>query len=627
MILGQSSFRRILLSRLLLVSVPVLLMGVYVTYRKARSAFLETARQNLTESAVRKGQSIHQSIAALQANLVTASDSVVLKLGSMHEQQTFLEQLAKRLPTQIQCVQLIDTATGQLTASTCGTAIAGPLKLAMWSNEQTQLLTHPDTIYVQWLPPTQLSEPAENQLTLIMTSPVYDSQGQLRQALRLQAALLSEEPVAPGSLSGYPVVISQSGTILAHPLAKRVGRQIQQEADADRLNSLMRNAIGGRQDFLHLFSLDKDGVELVAGYGSIPSPVTAEKGKKWVILAVSPLKAALSPLVEIRQVLGYMVLALIVATVLAILYISWELARPVEQLRDYALNRENLHSKEPIPLNFKIREFNQLAIAIQEMVQRLQTWGEELVCSWKEAQNANRLKSEFLATTSHELRTPLNGIIGCLHIVKEDYCDSRAEEIDFLQQAENAAIHLLDIINDILDIAKIEAGKLSVTLESTDLIPIVQEVVYLQSLALQRKGLSLKTANFPQKLLVLADPLKLKQVLLNVLGNAVKFTERGSIEIAIQRREATQQVCITVKDTGIGIDLKQQEKLFRPFVMVDGSTTRKYGGTGLGLAISRNLIELMKGSIALSSPGLSQGTTVEICLPLMEGYEGLVDSD
>lgn len=641
MALGQSSFRRILLSRLLLLSVPVLLMGVYVTYRKARSAFLETARQNLTESAIRKGESIHQSIEALQANLVTASDSVVLKFGSRKEQQAFLEQLATKLPSQIQCVQLIDLKTDQLMGSTCGNQIIGSLRPGLWEQKQNQLLTNPETTYVKvLLPPQQKNGQASatnlpastSQLKLLLAAPVYDEEGQLRYALGIKSALLEKQKVMPGSLTGYPVVINQKGVILAHPLSERVGRIVTQEADAERLQDLIRSAIAGKQKFLHLFSFEKDGVELVAGYSSIPSPVTTEQDQKWIILAVSPLDTALAPLEEIQRVLSYMVCALVVASILAMLYIARELACPLEKLRDYVLNKENLLLKQQIPPGFsRIREFNQLSLAINEMVERLKAWREEVVSAWKEAQNANQLKNQFLATTSHELRTPLNGIIGCIRVVKDGYCDNRAEEIEFLQQADEAAVHLLNIINDILDIAKIEAGKLSVIIEPVNLGKILTEVINLQNVPIQKKGLALKVLNSQETITVQADPAKLKQVLLNVLGNAVKFTESGSITIStrIEKKEANgiqeQKAVITVQDTGLGIAVEQQDKLFRPFVMVDGSTTRKFGGTGLGLAISRNLIELMGGSINLFSPGVGGGTIVKIRLPLTTVLETEVE--
>jgi signal transduction histidine kinase len=633
MALRQSSFRRILLSRLLLVSVPVLLIGVYVTYRKARSAFLETARQNLTESAVRKGESINQSIEALRANLATASDSVVLKTGTPQQQQAFLDRLSSQLPNQIQCIQLADYQTGVAIASTCGKEATNVLNRTHLSASGQLFQLDSNSSYIKFLPPQeQLNlKSGSTKLELLLSAPVYDDRGQLRYLLSFKSALLEKKSTIaetkPGSLTGYTVVINQQGVILAHPFIERVGRNIKEEADARRLEILVGSAINGNPRFLHLFAFDKNGEELLAGYSSIPSPITGEQSKKWAILAVAPIDNALAPLKEIQDALIGMTFALLVASILVMLYISRELARPLERLRDNAIERE-LFCKEDISQNcsqnFKIKEFNQLAAAIQEMLERLQAWSDEIVFSWKEAQNANQLKNEFLATTSHELRTPLNGIINCIRIVKEGYCDSREEEMEFLQQADNAAVHLLSIINDILDIAKIEAGKLAVTLEPVDLSKLLKEVINLEIALIQKKGLQLKTPQWEKDLIVYVDPAKLRQVLLNAIGNAVKFTQSGSITIStcIEKEDAiatnASKVVIKVKDTGIGIDPSQQDKLFRPFVMVDGSTTRQFGGTGLGLAISRNLVELMGGTINLYSAGRGKGTTVTITLPLTQ---------
>lgn len=700
MAFGQSSFRRILLSRLLLLSVPVLLLGVYVTYRKARSAFLETARQNLTESAVRKGDSIIQSIEALQTNLANASDAAILKTGSIEEHQVFIAQLAQVLPTNILCVQLNDLITHRVTATTCGDF--PNLNHTSWARQQPSIVTAPNQVNVSLLLPSQSpsektnvgEKSSQNQLKFWLTAPVYDRWGRLRYALSVQSAILNQEKVEPGSLEGYPVVINQDGVILAHPIPQRVGRNIKQMPDGGSLDGLLKNAIAGKANFLHLFYLEKEGVELVAGYSAIFSPVPEDKQQKWIILAVTPLDAALLPLKDIRIVLLVMTVGLIAATSLATIYISKELARPLEKIRDYTLKEEHLNAQDRLIDNFQIREFSQLASSIDKMVTRLRAWGDEIVSAWKEAQNANKLKSEFLATTSHELRTPLNGIINCIRVVKEGYCDTKEEEHEFLSQADDAAIHLLKIINDVLDISKIEAGKLSVILEKIDLAKVIQEVIDLQIVNLQQKKLILKAPHLEKKIYVSADGAKLKQILINVLGNAVKFTEQGSITINIQivnssiivksfkaieaandrnydnfdlepsvyslNRNAKplnepdlqkladglvsvndinntelknnnfslketptipDEVVIEVIDTGIGIELSQQDKLFRPFVMVDGSTTRKFGGTGLGLAISRNLIELMGGSINLYSAGEGKGTTVMIRLPLAEILE------
>ncbi|MEY3556159.1 MAG: hypothetical protein RLZZ580_2215 [Cyanobacteriota bacterium] len=618
MSIGQSSFRRILLSRLLLVSVPVLLMGVYITYRKARSAFLETARQNLTESAIRKADNIEQSIQFLQANLITAGESLVLKQGTLAEKQAFLQQFTARLPNQINCVELIDIKTKKsLLNRACEPEIIKVLPLERWTEKRTSSAGNIENVLVRSFPRQLLTKSPNNnrQLELVFAVPIYDNQGQLQSSLILQTSLLYREKVLPGSLSGYPVVISENGIILAHPYFDRIGSHISQEADAERLNLIIINAVRGQQRFLHLFSFEKYGKELVAGYSSLPSPVTGESSQKWIVLAISTLSQALAPLQQIWEAIFYLISGLLLAYLVAIVLIARDLARPLEKLRDYALNVQKIPSQNITAQNFNIREINQLASALEEMLERLRLWGEEIVKSWQEAENANQLKNQFLANTSHELRTPLNGIIGSIRCVMDGFCNSEQEEKEYLQQADNAAVHLLEIIDDILSIAKIEAGKLSVNPEPVDLHQIINEVINLQTASLQRKCLKLNLLFCPEIPIVYADTTKLKQVILNVISNSIKFTDTDTISL-ITHLEHPQAI-ITIIDTGIGIDPQQQSKLFRPFVMIDGSTTRKFSGTGLGLAISKNLMKMMEGDITISSQGQGLGTTVEIILPLV----------
>jgi signal transduction histidine kinase len=593
-------------------------MGVYVTYRKARSAFLETARQNLTESAIRKADNIEQSIQFLQANLITAGESLVLKQGTLAEKEAFLQQFTARLPNQINCVKLIDIKTKKpLLNRACEPEIIKVLPLERWTEKPTSFAGNIENILVRGLPRQFLTKSPNNnrQLELVFAVPIYDNQGQLQSSLILQASLLYGEKVLPGSLSGYPVVISENGIILAHPYFRRIGRHISQEADAERLNSIINNAIRGKQNFLHLFSFEKDGKELVAGYSSLPSPVTGESSQKWIVLAISPLSQALAPLQQIWEAIFYLISGLLLAYLVAIILITRDLAIPLEKLRDYALNIQKIPSQNITPQNFNIREINQLASALEEMLERLRLWGEEIVKSRQEAENANQLKNQFLANTSHELRTPLNGIIGSIRCVMDGFCNSEQEEKEYLQQADNAAVHLLEIIDDILSIAKIEAGKLSVNPEPVDLHQIINEVINLQTASLQRKHLKFNLLFCPEIPIVCADTTKLKQVILNVISNSIKFTDTGTISL-ITHLEHPQAI-ITIIDTGIGIDPQQQSKLFRPFVMIDGSTTRKFSGTGLGLAISKNLMKMMGGDITISSQGQGLGTTVEIILPLV----------
>jgi two-component system sensor histidine kinase BarA len=608
----QSSFRRILLTRILLLFVPVLFIGEIVALNKARSGLLETARQNLTESAAIKAEKIQDAIATLKTSLLLASQTKLIQSDSETEAQEFLTQLAQELPTHIQCIQLTNLQTGEITASSCGDKAIGELSLPLPSQgvEITSVL-----------PPqagrTGQRDP-QNQLQLLFSVPVRDRAGKLVYALSLRSILHQQNDPELGSLTGSMAVITEDGTILAHPLPERVGNNIQQYPHASKLQSLIKNAIVG-QKYTIDFSL-QEGQDLIAGYTAIANPITKQPQQKLIVFAVTSVNNALFGLEEIKLILIVLTVGLIGASLFASLYLAPYLARPVEELRDYALNIYSHHTVQPVPHNFKIREFNQLAQALDQMVERLKAWAEELEIAWKEAKTANQIKSQFLATTSHELRNPLNIIINCVRLVHDGLCDNREEEMEFLKRADETAIHLLGIINELLDISKIEAGKLSVVTEPIDLRKILLEVVNIQSVNVQQRGLQLKIDLGSEPIPVKADGSKLKQVLINVIGNATKFTDEGSITVAseIQHSDDKSQVIVNIIDTGVGIDPAQQHKLFRPFVMVDGATTRKFEGTGLGLAISRNLIELMGGTITLNSAGNDQGTTVTISLPLID---------
>ncbi|MBH8573507.1 sensor histidine kinase [Nostocaceae cyanobacterium CENA369] len=615
----QSSFRRILVTRILLLFVPVLFIGQIVALNKARSSLLKTARQNLTDSAVIKGEKIVNAIASLKTSLLVASQTTVVQSGSPEEIEKFLTQLAQQLPTDIECLQLTDLQDGKIVASTCGDKAITEL-IPSFSGDGVDVKTI--------LPPkagTTGQRNPENQLQLVLSAPVYNQTGQLQYTLSLQSALYQQTRIQPGSLTGSMLIIAEDGTILAHPWTQQVGTNIKQHPDASELQSIVKNALAhptpGFSEQNNAIDLTfEQGRELVVGYTVIANPVTQQQGQKWVLLAVTSVDNALFGLEEIKLILIVLTVGLIGASLLASLCLAPYLARPVEELRDYALNIHSHHAAQPVPHNFHIREFNQLAQALDQMMERLKAWAEELEIAWQEAKNANQSKSQFLATTSHELRNPLNIIINCVRLVRDGMCDSREEEMEFLKRADETAIHLLGIINDLLDISKIEANKLSVVTELLDLRQILQDVINIQSVNIQQKGLQLKIDLGNEPISVNADAAKLKQVLINVIGNATKFTDEGTITIAItiQQSDEKSQAIVTVTDTGLGIEPAQQHKLFRPFVMVNGSTTRKFEGTGLGLAISRNLIELMGGSITLESPGLNQGTTVKIVLPLIE---------
>jgi PAS domain S-box-containing protein len=238
-------------------------------------------------------------------------------------------------------------------------------------------------------------------------------------------------------------------------------------------------------------------------------------------------------------------------------------------------------------------------------------------------EEASRLKSEFLANTSHELRTPLNGMIGFLQLVLDGLCDSKDEEREFLNQSLQCSRHLLGLINDVLDIAKIEAGKLSLEIERIDLRGLFDEVYTVTHVQAAQKGIRLVfDVGDRDAVPVRGDFNKTKQVLINLVGNSLKFTHGGSITVRAKPNPDLGHVLFEVIDTGIGIDPSRQKLIFEKFTQADGSTTRKYGGTGLGLAISRSLVELMGGIIGVHSEGEGKGTRMYFSLPVWHAAAG-----
>lgn len=230
----------------------------------------------------------------------------------------------------------------------------------------------------------------------------------------------------------------------------------------------------------------------------------------------------------------------------------------------------------------------------------------ELAAAKEEAERASQAKTTFLANMSHEVRTPLNAVLGLTHLLQREIGDPHHQER--LVRVSNSAQHLLKVINDILDISKIEAEKLRLETSDFPLAAIIDETWQMVELRARDKGLTLTTEIAPDlPAMVHGDPKRLQQVLLNLLSNAVKFTEHGRIHLRagiVERQDDHVLLRCEIDDTGIGIEPASQQRLFRPFEQADATTTRRYGGSGLGLAISRQLARMMGGDIAMqSTPG------------------------
>ncbi|MBE9095553.1 HAMP domain-containing sensor histidine kinase [Tychonema sp. LEGE 07203] len=344
---------------------------------------------------------------------------------------------------------------------------------------------------------------------------------------------------------------------------------------------------------------------------------------------------------EKAEKLGSLIIAgslMISAAIAAILaaYTSAAIARPLEAttlIAQRVTEESNFDLQVPVTTS---DEVGMLAISLNELIQRVAEYTEDLHEAKVAAEAANRSKSAFLANMSHELRTPLNAIINYSEMLQEDAQDSGSEDfLPDLEKIQTAGKHLLDMISDILDISKIEAGHVTLYLENFDVATMIEEVMTTAQPLVEKKGNALALKTKGELGTMYADQPKVRQILLNLLSNAAKFTEKGVITIGVERikTEKTKQskkhknkdsnsasnyssqiLIFRVSDTGIGMTDEQLEQIFKPFTQADASTTKKYGGTGLGLTISQRLCQILGGEISVESEN-GKGSTFIVSLP------------
>ncbi len=297
-----------------------------------------------------------------------------------------------------------------------------------------------------------------------------------------------------------------------------------------------------------------------------------------------------------------------------------QLMETIWELEEIRANLEHLVQERTRGLEQSQLELRAWASTLEEKVQEktleLTELNQSLLASFEQLQAVDRMKDEFLANMSHELRTPLNAVIGFSGLLLQEDPDRLPPDVreDLSIILENGR-SLLAMIDSILDLSKIEAGRFDLELEPIQPIHLLREVKPLALALILDRPLQFHCELPDWEVQVMGDPVRFKQILNNIIGNAIKFTERGSVRIQVTRD--AEKLRVAVQDTGIGMSGEEIERLFRPFQQVDGSITRRFGGTGLGLALAKRLVELMRGEIQVDSQkGI--GSTFTLVLPIMK---------
>lgn len=484
------------------------------------------------------------------------------------------------------------------------------------------------SVYVSFLEPT---------LIISAIKPVYDSQKQLEgvlvTALRLDAIGQFLNSLKIGK-SGQTFIIDKNGTLLATSTSEKPFRTINNQKELFKVTessnpvtqATAKYLVNKSQDLYKIKKNEQISFKINGKQQYLKVlPFKDGKGLDWLIVVVVPEADFMTQIdANTQTTILLCVAALGIATVVGIFTSQW-IIEPILQLKDAAIALSEGQFDKTVKLE-RSDELGLLAKAFNSMAAQLQASFAALETKNSELQRMDKLKDEFLANTSHELRTPLNGIIGIAESLIDGATGSLPETTNMnLALISSSGKRLSSLINDILDFSQLKHKTLELQIKPVGIREIVYIILTLSKPLVGKKKLQLINSVSPELPPVAADENRLEQILYNLIGNAIKFSESGIIEISAELLIGndkslipSSELAITVSDTGIGIAVEKLERIFESFEQADGSTAREFGGTGLGLAVAKQLVELHGGQIRVSST-VGVGSQFTFTLPVSEG--------
>ncbi len=468
-------------------------------------------------------------------------------------------------------------------------------------------------------------DPAGNGWMASSIAPVYNNnvlEGVVGLDITVSAIVDSIQSLAV-PWGGYAVLASANGTIMALPpqgeqdfglkeltdysyqqaiteeIFKPEAFNLMKREDTAALSQSLLQSVDG------LMQVQLDNANKLVAWSTIPET-------QWRLLLIvdeNKMYAASRQLEQKYQNIGYLMIAGLVAFYTLFLIFIWTsskkmsnfIAEPLSQIQDM-VHRASIGDFKLSHDGFRLKELNETANEIILMGEELDTLTAELKHAKLEAEKANVAKSQFISNVSHEVRTPMNSILGLSHVLLNSNLSD--EHKSHLLKIDKSAKHLLSLINDILDLSKLDAGKVDIEYIPFEVEPLIQDVYDLFDYKASMRGISFVASVESDIPVLVGDPLRIKQILLNYVSNAIKFTEEGGIALNVELLSQSNdkaRIQFSVADTGIGLSFDEQAKIFESYQQADASTTRKYGGTGLGLTICKRIAALMGGTVEVES--------------------------